>query len=300
MEEYSGYQPDIAVHITNKLYKGTEKLQYNEEKHKYFLDNIELTSVTKIVNNFKDSDFEAVKISNITAKKHNETYDILNTEYALTNQYFLDRWKYNNEYRVALGTYVHLFAQSFPYFTKYELKEEQMIVDYYKAMPKNYIHVCNEFKMYNTEYKFAGTADLLLYDIEDNSFIICDWKTSSKLDDKNSGYCKAPFNFYRNSKINGYNIQLIYYRYAFEQMFKDMECYIPISLLKDYNIDYAYVIEDKRTGISYYKVNFKISDLQIIWLSDLNPTYKIIELDNINLKSVYNNEVKITKSKNKK
>jgi len=300
MDEFKSYQPDIAIHITNKLYKGVEKLQYNEEKHKYFLDNIELTSVTKIVSNLKDNDFEAVKISNITAKKHNETHDILNTEYALSNQYFLDRWKYNSEFRMALGTYVHLFTQSFPFFTKYELKEEEMVIDYFKNIPSKYIHVCSEFKMYNTEFKFAGTTDMLLYDVEDNSFIICDWKTNSKLDEKNSGYCKIPFSFYKNSKVNGYNIQLIYYKYAFEQMFKNVECYIPLSLLNNYNIDYAYVVEDNKTGISYYKVRFKISDLQLIWLSSLNPTYKIIELDNIDLKSVYNNDVKITKSKNKK
>ena len=300
MGEFKSYQPDIAIHITNKLYKGVEKLQYNEEKHKYYLDNIELTSITKIVSQLKDNEFEAVKISNITAKKHNESYDILNTEYALSNQYFLDRWKYNSEFRMALGTYVHLFTQSFPFFTKYELKEEQMVIDFYENIPSKFIHVCNEFKMYNSEYGFAGTMDLLLYDIEENCFVICDWKTNNKLDEKNSGYCAAPFDFYKNSKINGYNIQLIYYKYAFEQMFKNTECYIPLSLLGDYNIDRAYIVEDNRTGISYYKVNFRVETLQLIWISSLNPTYKVIELDNIDLKSVYNKEVKITKSKIKK
>lgn len=297
---YKSYQPDISFIISNELVKGFSKLAYNDESHSYKLDGIDLTSVTKLINNFKESDFEAVKISNISAKSHNDKYELTNSQYSLDNQYFLDRWKFKGEYTRALGSYVHLFAESFPYFIKHDLKEEAMVVDFYNNVSPNYIHVCNELKVYNTEFRFAGTLDLLMYDIENNEFVLYDWKTSDILDQKSYGTFKEPFNFFKNNKVNGYNIQLIHYKYAFEEKFKNTECFIPIELLSDFNYDNAYIVTNKDTGKKYYKVRFKIGNISIISINANNPTYQVVDLYNLNLKNIYNKTEGITNKTKRK
>ena len=297
---YKSYKPEISAIITNELFKGFNKLVYNDENHTYKLDGIDLTSVTKLVSSYEESVFEAVKVSNISAKSHNDKNEIQNSQYALSNQYFLDRWKFKGEYTRALGSYVHLFAESFPYFLKADLKEEQMIVDFYNELSTNYIHICNELKVYNTEFKFAGTIDLFVYDVKNNEFIIYDWKTSDNLNKSKNGHYKKPFDFFKSTKINGYNIQLIHYKYAFEQKFKDTLCLIPIELLVDFDYDKSFVVRNDSNGKYYYKVRFKVGNLKVISINANNPTYQIIDLYNLDLKGVHNSTEKITIQKNKK
>ena len=62
MDEFKSYQPDIAIHITNKLYKGVEKLQYNEEKHKYFSSNLLFVFQSHIIKELSSTSYNNISV----------------------------------------------------------------------------------------------------------------------------------------------------------------------------------------------------------------------------------------------
>ena len=93
------------------------------------------------------------------------------------------------------------------------------------------MHWLNKFKMkadfdiyteviiFSEELKISGTIDLLLFDKNNNKYIIMDWKTSKKIDIKpygnKKGILPASSNI-EDTKFNHYALQLSLYRYLLE------------------------------------------------------------------------------------
>ena len=86
-------------------------------------------------------------------------------------------------------------------------------------MPEHILPVTAELRMYHFKHLFAGTADVLLFDTKNQTYIIADYKTNKDLN-KNfrNKTMLAPFNNLLDSPLNHYQIQLSYYQILLEQI----------------------------------------------------------------------------------
>ena len=66
---------------------------------------------------------------------------------------------------------------------------------------------------------FAGTIDMLAYNLKKGCYSIIDWKTSKKFDQGNSftPYMKPPFEHVLSCNTNEYSLQLSLYKYILEK-----------------------------------------------------------------------------------
>ena len=76
--------------------------------------------------------------------------------------------------------------------------------------------------IYSKELNLAGTIDLLMYDKKSDSYIIIDWKTSSKIETSAYRHKTGNHDITRNLEdcnFNHYSLQLSLYRYILENYY---------------------------------------------------------------------------------
>ena len=232
-------EPKIVAEIREKILDCFNDVIFEEGPHKYFLNGVELPSVTTVAHKFEvETDFNEVA----------ENYALNN---GFTAQYWLDKWKFNNLIATTTGTCVHEYGESLGWLRnghpelitpnnkcKYVEErgwliptrgKEEAVLKFFDEFPPNLHFVLAETKVYanktdNEKYQvanqFAGTFDLLCYyqDPNDDSksgLVILDWKTNKSLLDsfsRNTGkYLLEPFQDMYDENLSLYTIQLSMY-----------------------------------------------------------------------------------------
>ena len=186
-----------------------------KENHIYQLNddpNFKFTSVTNFAGNFFekfDSHGIATKLTATHPKYKHLTVDEL-----------LEQWKKKSEY----GTLVH---EEIEFYIKNQLepKDDRSIraVKWFNGykMQSNY-ELYSEKIIYSKELQLAGTIDLLMYDKNSDTYIIIDWKTSSKIDTSAYRHKTGNHEITRNLEdcnFNHYSLQLSLYRYILENYY---------------------------------------------------------------------------------
>lgn len=248
MKMHKNYNEKIQIPILNEILKKSRRLRFDADKHKYHLDTFELTSVTTHIDKYRN-EFESQKIANSLCKKYNEKYSLNNKHNQRKPEYYIQLWNAKREMSCNKGTMIHLYAESYPYFDNSELKEHDYIINYFDDLNENMVYIGSEIRVYSTSLQLAGTIDLLLYNTKTNKFSIVDFKTNKDIYKSDSGFFKEPYEYMKNTKINSYTLQLNFYKYCFEEMFKDV---------------------------------FSVEQLDLVWLNDNNDNYKLINLNIIN------------------
>lgn len=186
-----------------------KNIDFEESTHKYTYDGIEVDkSATQIVSNFSDK-FDADKMSKLVALKE-----------GVTQEEILDRWNKIRDDSCTLGTDVHLFGEEYMFNRELEPKNgyEEAVVSFWKSVPFFIKPVKSELKMYHVKYGFCGTADIILYNPYESTFIIADYKTNKDLFKNYKGKTLLPpFEELLDSPYNKYQIQLSIYQLMFEQ-----------------------------------------------------------------------------------
>lgn len=167
-----------------------DDLVFDDALHKYTIKNkiVELTSVTTIIDKYKNK-FDSLK----HAKNTSEEYNIPLND-------VLANWDYKSKLGADKGTISHCYMES---------KLSNKTVEIPKVIPESYEEfmklkpamdnflkkyknvlkpVSSEFRIYDEEYKIAGTIDQIFYDEKTNKYYIFDWKTNKEI--KTTGYCK--------------------------------------------------------------------------------------------------------------
>ena len=89
------------------------------------------------------------------------------------------------------------------------------------SVPKN-CALLSEIIIYSKELKIAGMVDLLIFDPEDNSYTLVDWKTNKKINITSykgkTGILSATENV-EDCNFNHYSLQLSLYRYILENYY---------------------------------------------------------------------------------
>lgn len=168
----------------------SNKLQFIEESHQYFLDGVEFTCVSNMVDKWSSVDEEAM-LENCAKKAQNPRYP--NYKYhGMTKEEIKALWDKISTDATTFGTSVHAFGESMFYYMvgeddkilpeckdkfdetgpKPSCPQEEAIVKFWNDIPENIIPVLAETKVFNTNVApYAGTFDILFYyyNKEDNN-----------------------------------------------------------------------------------------------------------------------------------
>ena len=200
------------------LKKFFKDLFFEDEKHRYYLDNKILKSVSSIFSSFAKP-FDLERISKAYALKNN-----------MTQEEVKDSWKKINEGSLLKGNSLHKFAEEYPlnpltppHIHKFFITE---VLPFYTIEER-------ELKMYHKEYLFAGTADLILKNKETGKYVVVDFKTNKDLFKNFKGQrLLGAFYDYYDTPFNKYQIQLSLYKILLQQAVEVEELWI-VHLTED-------------------------------------------------------------------
>lgn len=184
-------------------------IDFQEENHTYTWRNKPIKeSVSSVIKNFCEP-FQAETVA----------LQMCNQDKALATG-LINQWKDTAQQACHKGTNIHLFAEQYFYNRKTQPKTayEVAIAKFYNWLPDYIEPVFSELQMVHQKFLFAGTADIILYNKRNNTYVIADWKTNKDLD-KNYKEKKLlqPFDGLLDSPYNKYQLQLSMYQLMFEQ-----------------------------------------------------------------------------------
>ena len=222
----------------------SDKLQFIEETHQYFLDGVEYMCVSDVVKQWENVDREAMLEGCARKATWKKDYKY----YGMTKEEIRNAWDAAAKEACDFGTLVHGFGESMFYWMIGEddkilpeykeqfsgdepvakNKHEEAVIQFWKDIPDNIVPVLAETKVFNTEgTPYAGTFDVLFYyykgkNSPENGLIIGDYKTNNQLV---SDYCtekgkvmKEPFDDMIDQNLSHYTIQLQLYSRCIENL----------------------------------------------------------------------------------
>lgn len=220
---------------------------FPEDHHYEFKGKRVGTSVTTFYAQFENS-FNAQEMAERVATKEGKSV-----------QEVLDEWKYKNDFACTKGSTCHEYAQSLWSHEKWIYKSFDNSIEYTDAVIKigrqadhffcDYYdrleHLTDEFVIGSEEYNIASAIDHLFINKLTGGLVLADYKTNSDIHkkEKYAKKMKVPLSHLKDDDLTHYAIQLSIYRYIVEKY-----------------------------------TNLKIEEMFIVWFSELNENYEIIEV----------------------
>lgn len=174
-----------------------------------------------------------------------------------TKQEILDEWKKKNDISCRKGSACHEYVQSLWNKSIWAQRVEDDDITsliysiipecdlFYKDFQDKLEHVADEYVIGSAEYDIASCVDHLFIEKETGDLVMVDYKTNTdihKYEDR-KGYMKPPLNHLKDTTINHYALQVSIYKYIIE----------------------------KYTDLT-------INQWFIVWFSEANDKYKIMEV----------------------
>jgi hypothetical protein len=228
-------------------------IKYFDEPHKYYIGDRELVSATTFIGKFKEKFETQVMAENYAKKRGLKVEDVIND------------WDYKRDFSTVKGSAVHLYAENmwnnkiFPYdpapvikrFGLDTIKEKydkciSHFTKFYDDAKDNLIPIKMELVVGDEEYGIAGQIDGFFYNTKSNEFQIWDYKTNKeikKTNDFGKTY-KAPISHLAECEFNTYSLQLGLYKHIIER-----------------------------------NTNIKIGDCFLVWINEVNDSYKVIKCE---------------------
>lgn len=264
-------EPSEVTKVRNKILTEFKDLVFEEEPHKYYLNGVELPSVSHVTHKFSVP-FDSDSVAERYAEKN-----------GMTKEYWLDQWKFNNLKATTSGTLVHAYGESLGWLRnghpekiteenkcKYvkekkwlipTRKKEEAILKFYDELNDNLHFVLAETKVYtgknkeitNLKQDYAGTFDILFYYKDPN-------------DDSKSGLCI--FDFKTNSDL-----------YSEYNRNKGIMMYAPFSDMFSESFG-AYTLQLSAYQMPLEDIGLKVIARRIVWLKD-DGTYELIPVKDV-------------------
>lgn len=267
-------EPQIITDIRNHILKSFQKVRFEEEGHKYFLETLggekELPSVSALCHQYqKEVDWDTIA-KRKALKEHKKAEDLLR------------EWKLSGTIASNAGTGVHLFGESMMRFLQgcpEEISEiimpqfedgyliphsakEWAIHSYWVHMlfeSKGVYPILPEVRLFvdgpDIKTPYAGTMDILLAYINNNKVNLCihDYKTNKSLEDswkrEHDQRLLRPFSDMIDEPKSIYTLQLGHYEFGLSRIFE---------------------------GDS----SINVVDRELVWLKE-DGNYELFKLDNI-------------------
>ena len=233
-----------------ELNKAFGDFKFYEDGHYYtYKDKPIEIGATGLIEQYTQ-DFDSQVVAEKVAIKENKTI-----------QEVLDEWKQKNEWACKKGSLIHeLVQERWKYFNasfvipdlfytkqqyeilnKLSLQTKQFKNDYEDRLE----HLFDEYVIGSEEYNIASAIDHLFINKLTGGLVLVDYKTNSDIH-KNERYAKdmkVPLSHLKDTTLNHYAIQLSIYKYLVEKY-----------------------------------TNLQIEEMFIVWFSELNDNYEIIEI----------------------
>lgn len=202
----------------------SEGLVFEPEEHRYFLGGREMRSVSSIVEHFAPFDSEK-KAAQVAANPKHPLY-------GKTVEEIVAIWEQSGREAASAGTAVHAFAEAcYHYMTGEEDLIEETFRDritpegleardpkeiaaalwWHETNWQRYVPVAKETRIVNPSLGYAGTFDLLLFDIYNQSFEDKDWKTNKDLEKWYGEMLLPPLSMLKSNDIGKYTVQQTLY-----------------------------------------------------------------------------------------
>lgn len=202
------------------LRDASEGLVFEPVQHRYTLGDREMESVSVIIKEYTSFDPQKTAEGCSRNPKHEH--------YGKSVQEILDIWEDKKNAAAAAGTQIHEFGEACclfwegrpaligePYssrihpegFIATSPKEAAMTAWWNDLDPDRYCIVAKEARVVNPILGYAGTFDLLLYDMVDKVFELKDYKTNENLHRWFGNHLKTPLNRIKDSDIGKYTLQ---------------------------------------------------------------------------------------------
>ena len=230
------------------LNKAFGDFKFFEEDHHYEYKGQRVgISVTRLIEDYTN-EFDAEVVAERVALKEGKTI-----------QEVLDEWEYKNQFACVKGSAIHEFTQSLWSKETYKVRcfdnSEKFIntVEYLARQSNDFYidykdrleHLADEFVIGSDKYDIASAIDHLFINKLTGGLVLVDYKTNSDIH-KNEKYAKdmkVPLQHLKDMTLNHYYIQLSIYKYLVEKY-----------------------------------TNLKIEEMFIVWFSENNDNYEIIEI----------------------
>lgn len=210
----------MALSIVN-YHSRDNNLIYKDEEHLYFLDEINLTSVTQFINTILFPEFD----ENLSSKEIVEREKTKEDKYyGLNQQEIILTWETNRNLGIELHKLLDDYYNSIT-FTNMDkfIKEFNHFQNFEKDKIKGrLIPFRSEWRIYDEELKLGGTIDILYKvknDVEEY-YILYDYKRIEKLTKysfKGEGGLTNATKNTPDCNFSHYSIQLMIYKYILEK-----------------------------------------------------------------------------------
>lgn len=220
---------------------------YPEDHHYEYKGKRVGISVTRLIEEYTQP-FNAEEVAERVAKKENKSVGEVLTE-----------WKVKNEQSCLKGSISHENVQNMFANINYQadtkncsqatLEALELIfkqeINFYQEFLLKFEHLTDEFVIGSQEYDIASAIDHLFVNRLTGGLVMVDYKTNTDIH-KNEKYAKNmqyPLEHLKDTTLNHYAIQLSIYKFLLEKY-----------------------------------TNIKLEDMFIVWFSELNEDYEIIEV----------------------
>lgn len=192
----------------------TANIKMNESTHRYYLINkpeFEFVSCTTFIEYFFHK-FDSVGVANNLTMTHPNYI-------GMSPQELIKNW----DKAAKEGTEIHKEIDNFIKFgTMPQNSKSKIGINWLNTIDRNKYEIFSETIIFSEEIKIAGTVDLILFNKENNTLDIYDWKTTKSID-KNSygskmGRVPATSTLMDCNFIH-YSLQLSLYRYILENYY---------------------------------------------------------------------------------
>lgn len=232
----------------NQLNKAFSDFKFFSEDHHYEYKGKKVGASVTSYYALYENEFDTQSAAENIAR--NENRSILDV---------LAEWKYKNEFACNKGSTCHEYVQSlwsgekwiptpFDYSDEYfeaVSKINKQADNFYKDFKDKIEHISDEYIIGSNEYDIASAIDHLFIDKVTGGLILVDYKTNSdvhKYEDR-AKPMKIPLSHLKDTTLNHYYLQLSIYKFLVE----------------------------KYTDLKFEK-------MFIVWFSELNDNYKIIDV----------------------
>lgn len=231
----------MVQEILNKFEWLFSELVFKEEEHTYNLNGTYLPSVSSLVKRHETFvDFKA--IAKAVAKRDNMSVEDVHSKW--------DKIKVD---ACALGHETHSYAEFYDGTQQPSNELEKAAKKFFDELPSYYKVISKELRMFSKEFKYAGTADLILLDTRTNTIVIADFKTNKDLW-KSYHMLQPPFENLEQNNFNKYQFQLSYYQLMIEQSEYEVSNRVLIWLRRDGEYE-IHATKDLTTELRKFLIN---------------------------------------------
>lgn len=188
------------------------RIKFVEEGHKYYIDGDDrYISATTFVHKWFPI-FDVDKVSKQMVDTNNKRYA------GMTCEEIKNKWNKEGKESAEKGSLMHLNIELFSNNEKVtdESVEFNQFLQFREDHP-NLIPYRTEWTIFDTDYRIAGSIDMIYYDKNDNSYNIYDWKRTKefKIFSSENGY--YPLQHLPNTNQFHYFLQLNIYKHLLEK-----------------------------------------------------------------------------------